>query len=43
LPSLVPAAFKHVLDDSMARFARTRDPGEVVATIRTYYDLLRRP
>ncbi len=43
LSSLVPIAFKRVLDSAMARFARDRDAGAVLATIHTHYDLLTRP
>jgi glucose/mannose transport system substrate-binding protein len=42
LTSLVPSAFKRVLDSAMARFARDRDAGAVVTTIQAHYDLLTR-
>ncbi len=42
MASIVPLAFSRALDAAMLVFARTRDPGAVLAAIRANYDLLGR-
>jgi glucose/mannose transport system substrate-binding protein len=42
MASIVPLAFSRALDAAMLVFAKTRDPGAVLAAIRANYDLLGR-
>jgi glucose/mannose transport system substrate-binding protein len=42
MASIVPLAFTRAVDKAMAQFARTRDPGVVLAAIGAHYELLGR-